>query len=60
MMRQRGVPCGFRFFFQAIDNIRDLVRSRWLGGVYKSQRGRDDEQIERDKQQALDLSLIHI
>ncbi len=29
--------CGV-FFFQAEDGIRDLVRSRGLGGVYKSQR----------------------
>ena len=25
------------FFFQAVDGIRDLVRSRWLGDVYKRQ-----------------------
>ena len=31
--------CGFRgsFFFQAEDGIRDLVRSRGLGDVYKRQ-----------------------
>ena len=28
--------CGF-FFFQAEDGIRDLVRSRGLGDVYKRQ-----------------------
>ena len=35
-----GVVC---FFFQAEDGIRDLVRSRGLGDVYKRQRdcGRD-------------------
>ena len=27
------------FFFQAEDGIRDLVRSRGLGDVYKRQRG---------------------
>ncbi len=27
----------FFFFFQAEDGIRDLVRSRGLGGVYKRQ-----------------------
>ena len=34
----------FVFFFQAEDGIRDLVRSRGLGDVYKRQgeRGRDD------------------
>ena len=35
-----GVSCeflryGFFFFFQAEDGIRDLVRSRGLGDVYK-------------------------
>ena len=30
------VPCGF-FFVQAEDGIRDLVRSRGLGDVYKRQ-----------------------
>ena len=30
------VSCGF-FFFQAEDGIRDLVRSRGLGDVYKRQ-----------------------
>ena len=28
---------GGGFFFQAEDGIRDLVRSRWLGDVYKRQ-----------------------
>ena len=35
-----GVDCGRRcvgFFFQAEDGIRDLVRSRGLGDVYKRQ-----------------------
>ena len=31
------LSCGF-FFFQAEDGIRDLVRSRGLGDVYKRQR----------------------
>mgnify|MGYP003381692004 CR=1 FL=1 len=31
-----GVVCVF-FFFQAEDGIRDLVRSRGLGDVYKRQ-----------------------
>ena len=31
------VCCGFFFFFQAEDGIRDLVRSRGLGDVYKRQ-----------------------
>ena len=29
--------CFFFFFFQAEDGIRDLVRSRGLGDVYKRQ-----------------------
>ena len=29
--------CPFCFFFQAEDGIRDLVRSRGLGDVYKRQ-----------------------
>mgnify|MGYP003381585341 CR=1 FL=1 len=29
--------CGLIFFFQAEDGIRDLVRSRGLGDVYKRQ-----------------------
>ena len=29
--------CSFDFFFQAEDGIRDLVRSRGLGDVYKRQ-----------------------
>ena len=33
-MLQRGI---FVFFFQAEDGIRDLVRSRGLGDVYKRQ-----------------------
>ena len=32
-----GVSCVFFFFFQAEDGIRDLVRSRGLGDVYKRQ-----------------------
>ena len=31
------VLCCFCFFFQAEDGIRDLVRSRGLGDVYKRQ-----------------------
>ena len=30
-------PTGWLFFFQAEDGIRDLVRSRGLGDVYKRQ-----------------------
>ena len=31
------LPLHYRFFFQAEDGIRDLVRSRGLGDVYKRQ-----------------------
>ena len=34
--KRRWAMCGF-FFFQAEDGIRDLVRSRGLGDVYKRQ-----------------------
>ena len=38
----------FFFFFQAEDGIRDLVRSRGLGDVYKRQVGqRDAGRVER-------------
>ena len=33
------IDSGFVFFFQAEDGIRDLVRSRGLGDVYKRQDG---------------------
>ena len=36
MLRDDSV-CSFFFFFQAEDGIRDLVRSRGLGDVYKRQ-----------------------
>ena len=64
------------FFFQAEDGIRDLVRSRGLGDVYKRQhltnalrRGHDAIQQPRRQphlgraqlvEKALCLSLIHI
>ena len=63
-------------FFQAEDGIRDLVRSRGLGDVYKRQRrsGRADDSchLHRDRRTVADgfrdrpdgavheLSLIHI
>ena len=64
------------FFFQAEDGIRDLVRSRGLGDVYKRQgyrarTGMDKTENaavsapkktneERTLADAVDLSLIHI
>ena len=64
------------FFFQAEDGIRDLVRSRGLGDVYKRQQGDVDvsffpEKVDdalharadagaRGPQLSLLLSLIHI
>ena len=66
-----GVVC---FFFQAEDGIRDLVRSRGLGDVYKRQGLRGDgasgrgahEETGRENAwlpglyRRLRLSLIHI
>ena len=37
LVRDSGVGVGVVFFFQAEDGIRDLVRSRGLGDVYKRQ-----------------------
>ena len=64
------------FFFQAEDGIRDLVRSRGLGDVYKRQERRGGHDAQRDEhaegdvlnrvhaealhRRAFDLSLIHI
>ena len=66
----------WRFFFQAEDGIRDLVRSRGLGDVYKRQgiQGLDADRSSAlvlvtdgvanvgttAKKAFLDLSLIHI
>ena len=36
------------FFFQAEDGIRDLVRSRGLGDVYKRQAGNNEEQSDKE------------
>ena len=52
------------FFFQAEDGIRDLVRSRGLGDVYKrqtdifgGQSGKTDLQVQYDvEKNAVDLS----
>ena len=43
----------FFFFFQAEDGIRDLVRSRGLGDVYKRQMFFDSE-LPHDMQQMLE------
>ena len=45
------------FFFQAEDGIRDLVRSRGLGDVYKRQRQRSVKGRELDCQWNLDALL---
>ena len=37
MLLESVIRCRFFFFFQAEDGIRDLVRSRGLGDVYKRQ-----------------------
>ena len=67
---------GINFFFQAEDGIRDLVRSRGLGDVYKRQEylaegfsqfglsdtcgAQEDETADRTALIAHTLSLIHI
>ena len=73
--KQKGRMLNF-FFFQAEDGIRDLVRSRGLGDVYKRQvydrrpGGRPRRATHRPRAApdgparlpppAVDLSLIHI
>ena len=47
---QFGVEVMLCFFFQAEDGIRDLVRSRGLGDVYKRQRAGNLEALERGGQ----------
>ena len=44
--------CGCVFFFQAEDGIRDLVRSRGLGDVYKRQHLRREDLVEEGLQGA--------
>ena len=67
---------GMLFFFQAEDGIRDLVRSRGLGDVYKRQQqyssfpwmsvldnvalGLRYQGVQKKERNALALSLIHI
>ena len=46
------------FFFQAEDGIRDLVRSRGLGDVYKRQR--QGREAIRGRLAANDLALVQI
>ena len=42
----RALVCLYFFFFQAEDGIRDLVRSRGLGDVYKRQGLAGDPLVE--------------
>ena len=69
------MACSF-FFFQAEDGIRDLVRSRGLGDVYKRQaiaeqassypgffaadKGAEYDRLIEINLSELELSLIHI
>ena len=46
------------FFFQAEDGIRDLVRSRGLGDVYKRQPGHRDREGGNHRTAASDHSAI--
>ena len=49
------VYCVDMFFFQAEDGIRDLVRSRGLGDVYKRQLERGRALLQEDAGERLDL-----
>ena len=51
--------CCVFFFFQAEDGIRDLVRSRGLGDVYKRQ-GEAQPRLERDDILARALPAPHL
>ena len=71
-----GVTWCLFFFFQAEDGIRDLVRSRGLGDVYKRQLPGEDGSLGAEVEDAMEaggglgagsgvpniviLSLIHI
>src|SRR5665811_1623772 len=48
-----------RRFFQAEDGIRDLVRSRGLGDVYKRQDGTLSRLLKREKISLLALDELH-
>jgi len=50
----------FFFFFQAEDGIRDLVRSRGLGDVYKRQVFDRDIEIARAGARLIDRSVRHV
>ena len=47
-----SIVCRGFFFFQAEDGIRDLVRSRGLGDVYKRQarEGRGENPVDRSRE----------
>ena len=47
------------FFFQAEDGIRDLVRSRGLGDVYKRQLRDEGRPVTNDKLLAYSYILTH-
>ena len=50
----------FYFFFQAEDGIRDLVRSRGLGDVYKRQIEQGEELVKIAKEKKLKFQVGHI
>ena len=47
MLSLMGESCSIMCCFQAEDGIRDLVRSRGLGDVYKRQHQEQHQQVER-------------
>ena len=56
-MCQRRQVC-FVFFFQAEDGIRDLVRSRGLGDVYKRQDGGPEGLVAQHRRTLLDRGRL--
>ena len=51
------ILCSRFFFFQAEDGIRDLVRSRGLGDVYKRQGVLLQSEPAKDRQQLLETII---
>ena len=57
-----SIRCVYYFVLQAEDGIRDLVRSRGLGDVYKrqAQREADSEQKHIHSEGASDIRFVNI
>ena len=48
----------FLFFFQAEDGIRDLVRSRGLGDVYKRQQQMNKKEVRKEMQLGSEILVL--